>query len=141
MRPSWSEHQALANDRRPGAWPRMQYEAIQTGRTTRMMKEVLRVAAGSPTVVVYVVVPTVEHGKQLHHQFKTPLNVIYNTFSGLQEVLDLFTGSIKGAPPGRIEVFMDHAAIEHMFGHVLLQLHRFDEVSAPLADKFGNYVP
>lgn len=137
MRPSFEEHRARVNDRRPGAWPRLQYEAMQTGRTTRMMREVLRLAAENEGRRVIVIVPSEDYGRELKRKFNTPDNVAFSSFNSTRNAL--FVDKLGRDDLGMI-IRVDHAAVEQHLGHWLQELHRYDgTITNNEADKFGNH--
>lgn len=128
MKPTWTEHQrGLPPETRPGEWPRLEHEARQTGRTTRMMEAAEK--ASREGCAVYIVVHDKQYARELERRFRTkswPTAVFFHTPDdapfGLQD-----REAVEAKHYAR-RVFIGHEAIENhpVLSKILVELHRFD---------------
>lgn len=134
MKMSWEEYKQHENDTRPGAWPRLEYENMQTGRTTRMVQEARRLSQAGERVLV--VAHTAKYATLLRDSMcPVPDKTAYgfrlrdmpNVIVRGYETLDMNPHTLRVY--GGFEdftVLWDASVFEHHFATMLVELHRFD---------------
>lgn len=102
--------------------------AMRTGRTTRMMEEVVRHLAEGKTV--WVVCATKDHAMALKHQWLDRFAMLPGTahFESVDTMRPMWSWeTLNSARVGRDDiVLVDTWAIESRFGAMLDMLHRWD---------------
>lgn len=127
MRPTYEEYREQTHDTREGEWPRIEFNARQTGRTTRMMEAAK--AASYAGNRVHIVVMTHEWARELRHTFRThewPNSVFFHTIRDCP--FQLHKRKETEAKHYLMKIFVSHEAIEFdpIYSNILLELHRFD---------------
>lgn len=110
-----------------GAWPRLEYEARQTGRTYRMM-EAAKLASKAGKAIT-IVVKDMNYGRELARLWHTatwPTTTVFHTIHSCPfHIWD--RALVEQQHPHRA-VFISHEAIENepYLRRTLIELHRFD---------------
>lgn len=139
MKPSFEEYLRHTHDERPGEWPRIAYEAIQSGRSTRMANEARLLSLDQAVLVVVLNDDYAQDFKRRRFPILDSREIEQSfCLITLRNITVVSVNSLTNGhgvdwrrmrPVGLPEstaVLWGHEVLEQRFEKMLVELHRFD---------------